>query len=435
MLTTRPSRRGYDAGLGLRFGNRGAGLLMFRPIAVNVGLRYARSRRSFVSFVSVLALVGLALSVAVLVFVQAVAEGFDRELETRILRLTPHVTATARVAIPDMETALEAVRAVPGVQGVAAVVSGVSLAAAGEQVAGALLTGVEPDEYGAVSQVFEHVEGDGDLAAGSFRIVLGSSLAERLGVGLGDSVSMAATEGSLSPLGAFVRQKRFVVAGLAHTASQLDASLAIAHRVDVAALFRADAAGTQLEISIERPLAVHQALGDIVQALNTGFFSLRVWTQSFGPLHRAIATTKQMLFLLLSLLVAVAAFNLVSSLVMVVNERRGDVAVLRTVGARTGQVVTAFLVVGGLVALVGIALGVAAGVALGFGAAAGFPLLEAMLDTRLMAEYLVTELPVAFVASDILRVVATAFGLCLLACVYPAWRASRLNPADVLQHE
>ena len=408
---------------------------MFRPIAVNVGLRYARSRRSFVSFVSVLALVGLALSVAVLVFVQAVAEGFDRELETRILRLTPHVTATGRGPVADMGATLDAARAVPGVRGAAAVVSGVALAAAGERVAGALLTGVEPDEYSAVSQVFEQVEGESGLEPGAFRIVLGSLLAERLGVGLGDAVSMAATQGTLSPLGAFPRQKRFVVTGIAHTASQLDATLAVAHRADVAALFRADAAGTQVEISLDRPLAVHEALGDIVKALSIGHFSLRVWTQSFGPLHRAIATTKQMLFLLLSLLVAVAAFNLVSSLVMVVNERRGDVAVLRTVGGRTGQVVTAFLVLGGLVALVGIALGVGAGVALGYGAEAGFPLLEALLDTRLMAEYLVTELPVAFVASDILRVVATAFGLCLLACVYPAWRASRLNPADVLQHE
>ena len=199
--------------------------------------------------------------------------------------------------------------------------------------------------------------------------------------------------------------------------------------------FAPNAAGTSLEISLERPLVVHDALGDIARALNVGHFSLRVWTQSFGPLHRAIATTKQMLFLLLSLLVAVAAFNLVSSLVMVVNERRGDVAVLRTVGGRTGQVVTAFLVLGGMVALVGIAVGVAVGVALGFGAEAGFPLLEAVLDTRLMAEYLVTELPVTFVGSDILRVVVTAFGLSLIACVYPAWRASRLNPADVLQHE
>ena len=408
---------------------------MFRPIAVNVGLRYARSRRSFVSFVSVLALVGLALSVAVLVFVQAVAEGFDRELETRILRLTPHVTAAVRGPVVDMGEALDAARAVPGVRGAAAVVSGVALAAAGERVAGALLTGVEPDEYSAVSQVFEHVEGEGGLEPGSFHIVLGSLLAERLDVGVGDAVSMASTQGTLSPLGAFPRQKRFVATGIAHTASQLDATLAVAHRADVAALFRADAAGTQVEISLARPLAVHEALGDIVEALSIGHFSLRVWTQSFGPLHRAIATTKQMLFLLLSLLVAVAAFNLVSSLVMVVNERRGDVAVLRTVGGRTGQVVTAFVVLGGLVALVGIALGVAAGVALGYGAGAGFPLLESLLDTRLMAEYLVTELPVAFVASDILRVVATAFALCLLACVYPAWRASRLNPADVLQHE
>ena len=423
----RPLQRGSAA--------HGPRLRVFRPIAVNIGLRYSRSRRSFVSLVSVLALVGLALSVAVLVFVQAVAEGFDRELETRILRLTPHVTATVRAPGVDMQAALDAARAVPDVQGAAAVVSGVALAAADEWVAGALLTGVEPAEYVAVSQVFDHVEGEGGLAPGSFRVVLGRLLAERLEVGLGDAVSMAATKGMLSPLGAFPRQKRFVVAGLAHTKSQLDATLAIAHRSDVAALFRVDAAGTQVEISLHRPLAVHEALGDLVEALSIGHFSLRVWTQSFGPLHRAIATTKQMLFLLLSLLVAVAAFNLVSSLVMVVNERRGDVAVLRTVGGRTGQVVTAFVVLGGLVALVGIALGVAAGVALGYGAEAGFPLLEALLDTRLMAEYLVTELPVAFVAADILRVVGTAFGLCLLACVYPAWRASRLNPADVLQHE
>ena len=419
----------------MRLGAGGAALLMFRPIAVNVGLRYARSRRSFVSFVSVLALVGLALSVAVLVFVQAVAEGFDRELETRILRLTPHVTAMARGPGQDMAAALAAARALPGVRGAAAVVSGVALAAAGEQVAGVLLTGVEPDEYQAVSQVFEHVEGDAGLARGSFRVVLGGLLAERLGVAPGDSVGLAAPQGSVNPLGAFPRQKRFVVTGIAHTASQLDATLAVAHRADVAALFRAHPAGTRLEIALDRPLLVHEALGDVARALSMGHFSLRVWTQSFGPLHRAIATTKQMLFLLLSLLVAVAAFNLVSSLVMVVNERRGDVAVLRTVGGRTGQVVTAFLVLGGLVALVGIALGVAAGVALGYGAEAGFPLLEAVFDTRLMAEYLVTELPVAFVASDILRVVVTALGLCLVACVYPAWRASRLNPADVLQHE
>lgn len=421
--------------VGLTWRRLRVGLRVFRPIAVNVGLRYARSRRSFVSFVSVLALVGLALSVAVLVFVQAVAEGFDRELETRILRLTPHVTAMARDPRQDMASALASVRAVQGVQGAAAVASGVALAAAGERVAGVLLTGVEPDEYLAVSQVFEHVEGDAGLAAGSFHVVLGGLLAERLGVGPGDAVSLAVPQGSLSPLGAFPRQKRFVVTGLAHTASQLDASLAVAHRADVAALFRVNAAGTSLEISLERPLVVHDVLGDIARALHVGPFSLRVWTQSFGPLHRAIATTKQMLFLLLSLLVAVAAFNLVSSLVMVVNERRGDVAVLRTVGGRTGQVVTAFLVLGGLVALVGITLGVAGGVGLGYGAEAGFPLLEAVLDTRLMAEYLVTELPVAFVASDILRVVVTSFGLCLLACVYPAWRAARLNPADVLQHE
>lgn len=408
---------------------------MFRPIAVNVGLRYARSKRSFISFVSVLALAGLALAVAILVFVQAVAEGFERELEQRILRIAPHVTAAAAAPVNDMTAAVERARAVPGVRGASAVVSGMALVAAGERVAGVLLSGVVPREYAAVSDVFDYVAGDAPLEPGAFRIVLGATVAARLGVAAGDAVTVASPRASVNPFGVFPRQKRFAVAGIMATGSQLDGSAALAHRADAARLLGDDAAGSRIDVALARPLAVHEAIAPLIDALGAHRFAFRTWTQSFGALHRAIDTTKGMLFLLLSLLVAVAAFNLVSSLVMVVNERRGDVAVLRTVGGSAGQVVAAFMVLGGLIALIGILGGVAVGVALGTVAEAGFPWLERVLGVPLMAEYLVTELPMAFTAGDIARVVATAFVLCLAACIFPAWRASRLNPADVLQHE
>lgn len=407
---------------------------MFRPLAVNIGLRYARARRSFISFVSVLALLGLALSVATLLFVQAVVTGFERELSERILGVVPHLTITAHAPVAHHAAWLDAVRAAHGVVAASAVVEGAGLLASPSAVVGASLVGVQPAEYGQVSRLFEFTEGE-PLVAGAFGVALGARAAERLGVGVGDALFVVLPQATVTPLGVFPRQKRLRVAALVDTGSQLDHHGAYLHRDDAAKLFRIGAAVHGFHARAADPLRIGETRRAVLRALGPHRLRAHSWFETLGDLPTAIGVTRNMLFLLLSLLVAVAAFNLVSSLVMVVTERQGDVAMLRTIGARTGLIVAAFVVLGAVIAALGIGLGIAGGFALGALAEAGFPWLERVLGTRLMGEYLVDALPMRFAAADIGRVVATALALCLAATVFPAWRAARLRPAQVLAHE
>ena len=408
---------------------------MFQPLAVNIGLRYARARASFIGFVSALALAGLALSVAVLVFVQAVVAGFEREMGERVLAIVPHVTVTGHAPVRDFRAVEEVVANIEGVAGVSAVVEGGALLATGKRVAGVGLVGVDPETFANVSRVFEFVAPAVPLTAGRFDLLLGASLAERLGVAVGDTVTAVLPEAAVTPLGVFARQKQLRVAGLVATGSQLDRTSAYLARADAAKLFRLGDAVHGLHIAATDPLEAGVVRSRVTRSLGTHRFQGRTWFQSLGNLYNAIGVTKNMLFLLLSLLVAVAAFNLVSSLVMVVNERRGDIAMLRTMGGRSSTAVTTFGVLGLVIAGIGVAIGVAGGLFFGLVAEAGFPWLEGVLGRRLMDEYLITTLPVAFAPGDIVRIVATALGLCLLATLLPAWRAARLNPADVLRHE
>ena len=403
-------------------------------LALSIGLRYARSRRNFISFVSGLSLAGLALSVAILVFVQAVVAGFEREMNERVLGIVPHVTVSGRVPVQDAQATLAVIRAVPGVAGASAVVEGAALLATVERTAGVALTGIDPDRYRAVSRLFEFSDG-GALQAGRFHILVGAQVAERLDVAVGDHVAVVLPEATVTPLGAFARQKRFRVAGIVDTGSQLDRLAAYVHRRDAAQLFRLGAAVHGFHVRGEDALQAGAMRRDIVARVGGHRFSVGTWFRTFGNLYSAIEVTRGMLFLLLSLLVAVAAFNLVSSLVMIVNQRRGDIAMLQTMGAPARLPIGAFLVLGATIAAAGVMLGLGAGLGLGLVAEAGFPWLEALLGTPLMGEYLITELPVAFAVVDLARVAATAMGLCLLATLVPAWRAARLNPADVLQHE
>ena len=413
---------------------------LFRPLAVNLGLRYARSKRSFISFVSLAALAGLALSVATLVFVLAVVAGFEREMNERVLGIVPHVVVKARVARQShldgegFGDTLAVIRGVDGVVGASAVVDSAGLLATEERIAGVSLVGVDPVEYGAVSRLFEFVRGD-ELKAGSFGILIGAAVAQRLGVRRGDAVTLVLPQATMTPLGAFARQKRLRVAGVIDSGSHLDRSSAYLHRADAARLFRLGDGAQAYHVATVRALAAGPVAAAIADAVGLHRYRIGTWFRTLGNLHRAIGVTRSMLFLLLSLLVAVAAFNLVSSLVMVVNERRGDIAMLRTIGSGAGTAMGAFAVLGMVIAVVGIGVGVGAGIALGTVAEAGFPWLEEVLDTPLMGEYLIAQLPVQFVFGDIAGVAATALALCLLATLWPAWRAARLNPADVLQHE
>ena len=407
---------------------------MFRPLACNIGLRYARSRRSFISFVSVLALVGLALSVAVLLFVQAVVAGFERELKNRILGVVPHLTVTGYAPVAAHARLAALVRGVPEVVGASAVVEGVGLLASEEAVVGVRLVGVAPREYRRVSRLFEYVAGE-PLVGGAFGIAVGTRAARRLGVGVGDALSVVLPEAVVTPLGIFPRQKRLRVAALVDTGSQLDHHAAYLHRDDAAKLFRLGSRVHGFHVRVAAPLAVARSQRAVLDALDPARFRAQSWYAILGDFPSAIRVTRNMLFLLLSLLVGVAAFNLVSSLVMIVTERRGDVAMLRTIGAKTGLVVGAFVVLGAVIAGVGIGVGVGGGFALGAFAQVGFPWLERLLGTSLMGEYLVDSLPVHFAGGDLARVVVTAVALCLAATAAPAWRAARLRPAEVLAHE
>lgn len=408
---------------------------MFRPLAVNIGLRYARARASFISFVSVLSLAGLAISVAVLLFVQGIVAGFEREMNDRVLAIVPHVTVIGHAPMHDFRDAEQVVASIDGVAGVASVVEGGALLATPTRVAGVSLIGVAPDTYADVSKVFDFAVPADPLIAGRFNVLLGAGLARRLGVSVGDTVTAVLPEATVTPLGTFARQKRLRVAGLVDTGSQLDRASAYLARDDAGRLFRLGDAVHGLHVRATDPLQADAVRSRVTRALGSHRVRGRSWFSSLGNLYNAIGVTRNMLFLLLSLLIAVAAFNLVSSLVMVVNERRGDIAMLRTMGGSLAMTVTAFAVLGLVIAGVGVTLGVAGGLALGVVAEAGFPWLESVLGVALMGEYLITTLPVAFAVEDVARVVATALGLCLLATLLPAWRAARLNPAEVLRHE
>ena len=407
---------------------------MFRPLAVSIGLRYARSRRSFISFVSGLSLAGLALSVAILLFVQAVIAGFEGEVRERVLGVVPHVTVTGRVPVADENKPLSAIRGAPGVVAASGVVEGAGLLATSEKTLGVALVGIVPQSYGEVSGLFAFANGE-PLEEGRFRILLGAEAGRRLGVGVGDDVTVVLPQAVVTPFGAFARQKRFAVAGVFATDSQLDRHAAYVHRADAARLFRLGAAVHGFHVRVADPLAANAVRERIAGAVGIRDYVLGTWRRTLGGVYDAIGVTKSMLYLLLSMLVAVAAFNLVSSLVMIVNERRGDVAMLRTIGSRAGLVLGAFVVLGVSIAALGIGLGIGAGLLLGVAAEAGFPWLERLLGTSLMGEYLVTRLPMRFAAADIGQVAATAFALSLAATIFPAWRAAQLAPARVLAHE
>ena len=412
-----------------------AGHSLFRPLAVNVGLRYARSKRSFLSFVSGMALAGLALSVAVLLFVQALAHGFQRELEERLLGVVPHFTLFGRDAITDADASMAKLRAAPEVRNAAAIVVGAAMVSSGTRLAGVQLKGVAPDEYRRV--IGGHLA-TGSLEAlqgGAFRVLLGHGVMERLEVETGDAVTLVLPDVTVTPFGAFARRKTFRVAGRVRTHSQLDGRIAFLHLEDAQTLFRLGNAIHGIEAWTERPMRAEQAGIRLRDALGAKRFVLTTWFRTLGPLHRTIEVTKGTMFLVFSILVAVAAFNVVSSLVMIVNERRADVAILRTIGARASLITGAFLVLGFLITSLGAGLGLLLGLALGALAEAGYGWAQDAWGLDLMRQYLVHRLPVEFAAQDVIRVAVAAAALGLCATLYPAWRAARMRPAEALRHE
>lgn len=409
---------------------------MFRPLSVNIGMRYAGSSHGHLSLVTFVALAGLALSVSVLLFVQGVVAGFERELTNRILRVIPHVSVRARESIATSPELLQLIGGIPHVEGSAAVIEGQALLSSGQKVRGITITGMEPDQYRRVSRINQYVRG-GDLIAlnpGQYGIIVGDNLAKDLGLKIGSSATVVVPDVTVTPLGAFPRQKSFRVQGILDTGSQLDQRYVFLHRLDAAKLYRLGRGVHSIEVWLDDPLRAREVGLEILATLSDEFV-VSTWFQTYGPLYSAIRAQKGMMLLLLSLLVAVASINLVSTLVMIVSERRGDIAILRTMGSNRSLIIATFVILGLAISAVGVAAGIGLGYFLGVLAEAGFPTLESFLGVKLMGEYVVDTLPFALASTDVWHVAGIAGLLTLLATLYPAWRASSSSPAEALQYE
>ena len=409
---------------------------MFRPLSVNIGMRYAGSSHGHLSLVTFVALAGLALSVSVLLFVQGVVAGFERELTNRILHVIPHVSVRARESIATSPELLQLIGGIPHVEGSAAVIEGQALLSLGQKVRGITITGIEPDQYRRVSRINQYVRGGDliDLNPGEYGIIVGDNLAKDLGLKIGSSATVVVPDVTVTPLGAFPRQKSFRVQGILDTGSQLDQRYVFLHRLDAAKLYRLGRGVHSIEVWLDDPLRAREVGLEILATLSDEFV-VSTWFQTYGPLYSAIRAQKGMMLLLLSLLVAVASINLVSTLVMIVSERRGDIAILRTMGSNRSLIIATFVILGLAISAVGVAAGIGLGYFLGVLAEAGFPTLESFLGVKLMGEYVVDTLPFALASTDVWHVAGIAGLLTLLATLYPAWRASSSSPAEALQYE
>ncbi len=410
---------------------------MLKSVAANVGMRYAFARQSSISTIGFIAVCGLALSVAVLVVVVSVVNGFERELRERVFGVLPHLSLYGRYPLDRRPEDLEALRGLPLVASAAAFVQGAGLAASGDKVQGVLLTGIEPGGYESVSDIDRYlVYGDLDrLAPGTYGVILGQRLAHQLRVGVGDKVTIVLPSATVTPAGMFPRQKRFDVIDLMHSQSDLDSRGAYVHIADAQRLFRLGAQIHGYQLKLHDLFMATQAARESLAALGQERVFARSWMRTHGNLYQAIGMQKATMFVLLAFLVAVAAINLVSTLVMVVEQRGADVAILKTLGARTSTVIGSFLVLGILIGGVGTLLGLGVGIGIASALPGFFAWVNDSFTLDLMNQYFVTYLPVDIQSSDIVNIALTAFVLCLLSTLYPAWRVAGLLPSRVLAHE
>lgn len=413
--------------------------IMFKPLSLFIGLRYTRARRraQFISFMSLSSMIGLMLGVAVLITVLSVMNGFDRELRTRILGMVPHASLVATQPLQNWRKLIDIAEKTPGVVAAAPLSQLQGMLTAHGQVSGAMISGIEPALERRVSILPDMMLAGrmDDLRDGEFGIVLGQQLAANLGVTLGDPVTLVLPEAGLTAAGVVPRFKRFTVIGVFRVGAEVDSLLAYVHHADAGRLLRIGADRVQgVRLKVDDLFAV-RATNERLLARLPPFFMASDWTQTQGSLFNAIKMEKTMMSLLLLLIVAVAAFNIVSSLVMVVNDKRGDIAILRTLGATPGLVQRIFLVQGTAIGLGGTLAGTALGVLLSLTVSDLAAFYERLSGVHLFDAYFVNYLPSQLLWSDVVWVSLTAFGLSFLATIYPARQAGRVQPAEALRHE
>jgi len=408
-----------------------------------IGLRYTKAKRKnhFISFISLISMAGIALGVMTVIVVISVMNGFNKEFQERILSTVSHATISAFNGdhLESWQDAVNQVNNSPKVKGVAPYIRTEGMLQ-GLRTEGALIQGIMPELETQVTE-FQNSMRYGsldDLQSGEFNIILGVDLAAHLGVGPGETVTLYVPEFRTTAVGVTPRLKRFTVSGIFEVGMyEYDFKLALIHMEDARKLLRIPPGSAEgVRIKVDNVMQAPKIARDLGPELD-GFYRIRDWTQEHVNFFKATRTERMVMFIILSMIVAVAAFNILSTLVMLVTEKQSDVAILRTLGLSSSQVMGVFMVSGTLIGLIGTTIGTLLGIVTALNINSIIKTLEGWFDTEFLSKevYYITEISADLHTSDVMTIVGIAFGLSILATLYPAWRASKVQPAEALRYE
>jgi lipoprotein-releasing system permease protein len=413
------------------------------PYELAVGLRYTRARKgsgrnAFVSFIAFTSMAGIVVGVWALIVVLSVMNGFQQELRTRILSVASHIEIRGFPELKDPDAVTAIARRNPRVIATAPYVLGQAMLSVGDTNRGVLVRGVDPAKEDTVADIGRHmVRGSfASLTPGSFNIVLGGELARALGVRVGDNVVAITPQGTVTPAGTLPRIKSFKLSGIFEiNMSEFDSGLAFINIDDAEKLYRLDNA-TGIRLKLDDMFAAPRVATELLSVVPADA-GVRDWTRNHANFFRAVAIEKRMMFIILTLIVAVAAFNIVSAQVMVVTDKKADIAILRTLGAAPKSILAIFMIQGMLIGVIGTVIGVVTGVITARNIDTIVPAIEHALNVQFLDKtvYYISDLPSDLQSADVITVAAIALLLALAATIYPSWRAARVNPAEALRYE
>ncbi|HSU63509.1 MAG TPA: lipoprotein-releasing ABC transporter permease subunit [Burkholderiales bacterium] len=407
-----------------------------------VGLRYTRAKRRnrFIGINSLVSMIGICVGVWALIVVLSVMNGFQKEVRTRILGVASHVQISSIDSrLPDWRSIAALAAQHPRVRATAPFVQGQAMLAAGQAVRGALVRGILPEEEEKVADIGQHMRAGSlaDLRPGEFGVILGADLARGLGVLPGDKVVLVAPQGLVTPAGVIPRLKQFTVAGTFEVGMvDADAGLALVHLRDAQTLYQLGDAVSGVRLRLDDLFAARGVARELMARLPQNVFASD-WTRSHANFFRAVEIEKRMMFIILTLIILVAAINIISTLVVAVTDKQADIAILRTLGAAPGSVMQVFIVQGMVIGIVGTLIGAGLGIVTALNIDVIVPAIENALSIKFLSKdvYLIPELPSDLQAGDVGAIVLMALGLSFFATLYPSWRAARLNPAEALRYE